>query len=122
MKLPVLSEITKYSRLAWDLRTFLKHKITLEDSKRVIAERLRNRERNFLNLIEKGVYGNHRSPYLKLLKLAGCEFGDLAKSVNKDGIEATLSKLLSEGVYISWEEFKGKKDLVRGGKTFQGRE
>jgi hypothetical protein len=122
MKVPVLSEITKYSRLAWDLRTFLKHRITLEDSKRVIAERLQNRERNFLNLIEKGVYENSGSPYLKLLKLAGCEFGDMQKSVNGDGIEATLNKLLAEGVYISWEEFKGKRDIVRGGTTFQVRE
>src|SRR4030042_2894464 len=119
MKLPIISEITKYSRLAWDLRTFLKHKITLEDSKSVIAERLQNRENNVLNLIEKGIYGNPKSPYLKLLKLAGCEFGDIENSVNKDGLESTLNKLLSEGVYISWEEFKGKRDVVRGGATFK---
>jgi len=118
VKLPVISEVSKYSSLAWDLRTSLKHRITLEDSKRVIPERLQNRERNFLSLVEKGIYANPKSPYLKLLKLAGCEFGDLDKSINKDGIEATLNKLLSQGVYISWEEFKGKRDLVRGGTTF----
>ncbi|MBM3155803.1 MAG: hypothetical protein FJ004_00780 [Chloroflexi bacterium] len=118
MKVPVISEMIKYSSLAWDLRAFLKHTITLEDSKRVIAERLQNRERNFLNLVEKGIYANPESPYFKLLGLAGCELGDFKKSVNGDGIEATLSKLLAEGVYISWEEFKGKKELVRGGTTF----
>lgn len=50
-----------------------------------------------------------------MFKIAGCEFGDIESMVNKDGIEATLYKLLSEGVYISWEEFKGKKDVVRSG-------
>jgi hypothetical protein len=119
MKVPVISEITKYSRLAWDLRAFLRHKITLEESKNVITARLQNREKNFLSLVGKGIYGNPKSPYLKLLKLAGCEFGDLEQSVNKDGLEATLNRLFSEGVYISWEEFKGKRDIVRGGTTFE---
>jgi len=119
MKIPILSDAAKYSRLALDLRSFLHNTITLEQSKQVIPERLRNRERNFLNLVQKGIFENPKSPYTELLRLAGCEFGDLEKSVNKDGIEATLNKLLSEGVYISWEEFKGKKDVVRGGTTFQ---
>lgn len=45
MKIPVVSDIAKYTRLAFDLRDFLKEKITLEQSKQVLSARLRNRAR-----------------------------------------------------------------------------
>jgi hypothetical protein len=115
----LISDAIKYSRLAFGLRGFLRGTITLEESKRVIAERLRNREKNFLSLVQKGIYQNPKSPYFKLLELAGCQFGDIESGVNKDGIEATLEKLLAAGVYLSWEEFKGRKEVVRGGQRFQ---
>jgi hypothetical protein len=111
----IISDLTKYSRLAWGLRDFLRGTITLEQSKQVLAARLQNRERNFLGLVKKGIYQNPRSPYLKLFRIAGCEFGDIESLVNQDGIETTLHKLLADGVYLSWEEFKGKMAVVRGG-------
>lgn len=115
----LISDAIKYSRLALGLRGFLSSTITLEESQQRIAERLRNREQNFLSLVQKGIYQNPRSPFLKLLELAGCQYGDIESLVNKDGIETTLQKLLAEGVYLSWEEFKGRKEVVRGGKRFQ---
>jgi hypothetical protein len=42
--------------------------------------------------------------------------------VRVEGIEPTLHKLRQEGVYFSCEEYKGKKDVVRGGKVFRFRE
>ncbi|MBA7566016.1 MAG: hypothetical protein GH159_00325 [Dehalococcoidia bacterium] len=118
----VISDVLKYSRLAFDLRGFLSSTINVEESEQVITAALRNRERNFLNFVQKGIYQNPESPYIKLLQMAGCEFGDMASLVNKEGIEATMRKLLAEGVYLSWEEFKGKKEVVRGGRHFQFKE
>jgi len=115
----IFGDLIKYSRLALELRGFLRGTITLEESKQVIAQRLRDREKNFLNLVQKGIYQNPKSPFFKLLELAGCQYGDIEAGVNKDGIEATLQKLLAEGVYVSWEEFKGRKEVVRGGQHFQ---
>ncbi|NQT31631.1 MAG: hypothetical protein HQ588_04780 [Deltaproteobacteria bacterium] len=115
----IIADLIKYSRLAFGLRGFLHGTVTLEESKRVLAERLRDREKNFLSLVQKGIYQNPKSPFLKLLGVAGCEFGDIEAGVNKEGIEATLQKLLADGVYISWEEFKGRKEVVRGGEHFQ---
>ncbi|MFQ5924491.1 MAG: hypothetical protein ACE5IE_00645 [Dehalococcoidia bacterium] len=117
----IISDALKYSRLAFDLRDYLRNTISLEESKRAVSGRLQNRERNFLSLVQKGIYENPNSPYLKLLRMAGCEFGDIEYLVNQDGIEPTLHKLLAEGVYLSWEEFKGKRDIVRGGSRFQFR-
>ncbi|MFC1872014.1 hypothetical protein ACFLYF_06440 [Chloroflexota bacterium] len=114
-RMSITSDAIKYSRLAFGLRSFLRNTISLEESKQVISARLRNRESNFLSLVQKGIYQNQNSPYLKLLRIAGCEFGDIESLVNRDGIETTLHKLLLEGVYLSWEEFKGERDVVRGG-------
>ena len=115
----IISDMVKYSRLAFGLRGFLRGTITLEESKQAITTRLQNRERHFLSLVQKGIYQNPKSPYLKLLQVAGCEFGDIESLVNREGIETTLQKLLAEGVYLSWEEFKGKREVVRGDSHFR---
>jgi hypothetical protein len=94
----------------------------LEESKQVIINRLLNRERNFLSLVQKGIYENQKSPYLKMLQVAGCEFGDIETLVNKEGVETTLQKLLVAGVYLSYDEFKRRKEVVRGGNHFQFKE
>ncbi len=114
--------IVKYQRFMGELRTFLKSPVNLEKSIQVITQRLRDRNKNFMALIQTGVYDNPCSPYLMLLRHAGCEYGDIEASVNKNGIESTLQKLERDGVYLSWEEFKGKKEVVRGGSRFQFRE
>jgi len=115
----LISDAIKYSRLALGLRGFLKGTITLEESKQRITERLRDREKNFLNLVQKGIYQNPQSPFFQLLRVAGCEYGDIEPLVNKEGVEAALKKLLAAGVYVSWEEFKGRKEVVRGSQRFQ---
>lgn len=119
MNIPVISNMAKYTRFVFSLRDFLRKTVSLEQSKQELSTRLQNRERNFLSLVRKAIYENQKSPYLKLLKLASCEFGDIEASVNKNGVEATLNTLLAEGVYLSWEEFKGKKDVVRGAIRFR---
>jgi hypothetical protein len=68
------------------------------------------------------IYENPESPYFKLLAVAGCEFGDIESLVRQEGIEATLQKLLAAGVYVNWEEFKGKSETIRGGHHFQFKE
>jgi hypothetical protein len=115
----IISDLIKYSRLAWGLRDFLRGTLTLEQSEQIITTRLQERDRNFLSLVRKGIYQNPGSPYLKLLGIAGCELGDIESLVNQDGVDATLRQLLAAGVYLSWEEFKGKRDVVRGGHNFR---
>ena len=39
--------------------------------------------------------------------------------VRRSGIEATLKQLAREGVYFTSEEFKGKKEVIRGGQSFR---
>jgi hypothetical protein len=111
-----------YWRFVWGLNGFLKETVTLEQCRETIRQRLQNREYNLLLQVKRAIYENKTSPYLKLLELSGCEYGDLEKLVKSEGIEPALKKLAGEGVYISIEEFKGKKDITRGGKVFRFKE
>lgn len=108
-----------YWRLGGGLRNFLREPLTLEQSRQIIREGLQNREQSLLVMVKRAIYDNGASPYRRLLDLAGCEYADFEKMVRSDGIEASLHKLREAGVYLSYEEFKGKKEAVRGGKTFQ---
>jgi len=117
-----ISKAKQYWHFTTGLRSFLKDTISLEEAKKIVKWRMANREKLFLSLIKKGIYGYKKSPYLKLLNLAQCEFTDIEKMVKKRGIESTLRKLKEEGVYISFEEFKARKPTVRSGKVFHFKE
>ena len=118
----MIGQARMYWRFTSGLRPFLKEPITLEQSHQMIGRRLASRESNLLTVVRRAVYENKQSPYLKLLNLAGCEYGDLERMVRSDGIEHSLRTLRREGVYTSIEEFKGKKELIRGDKVFRFRE
>lgn len=113
----ILSDLTSYARLAWGLPGFLRHTITLEQADAIVRQRLAGREANFLRLIERGVFGYPHSPYLPLFKLAGCELGDVEHMVRDRGLEDTLRALLDAGIYVTFEEFKGRAPIVRGGRV-----
>jgi hypothetical protein len=113
----ILADLKMYGRFAWGLRGFLRHTITLEEAKAIVRQRLAERETNFLRLVEKGIFGYPRSPYLPLLKLAQVELGDIQNMVRARGLEDTLRALREAGVYVTFEEFKGREPMVRDGQV-----
>ena len=118
----IFADLKMYGRFAWGLRSFLRHTLTLEEAKAIVHKRMAEREDNFLRLVRKGIFGYSKSPYLPLLKLAQCEMGDLENMVREKGLEGTLMALREAGVYISFEEFKGRKPIVRNGHVFSVRD
>jgi hypothetical protein len=114
----VLADLKMYGRFAWGLRGFLRHAITLKEARAIVRRRMAEREDAFLRIVEKGIYGYLRSPYLPLLKLAGCELGDIQTMVHRDGLEDTLRALREAGVYVTFEEFKGREPIVRDGHVY----
>jgi hypothetical protein len=103
--------------LGWALPNFFSAPVSPERAREEIKQGLDSREESFLDLSREQIYGNPKSPYLKLLRLAGCEFSDLQSEVRRCGLEKTLERLAAEGVYLTAEEFKGKKEIVRGRQT-----
>ncbi len=115
----ILSDMKMYGRFAWGLRGFLSHTITLEEARAIVAKCMAEREKNFLHMVKRGIYGYPKSPYLPLLKLAGCEMGDIENMVRNKGLEGTLMVLREAGVYVTFEEFKGREPIVRNGTLVQ---
>ncbi len=118
----ILGKAGMYWRFARDLRKFFKEPVTLEQSRQILRQRLADRDKHLLAVVKRAVYENERSPYLKLLRCAGCEYGDFEHMVLSDGVESALKILSDKGVYISYEEFKGKKDIHRSGNVFRFKE
>jgi len=115
----ILSDVHGLVRLANDLKPFLREPLSVEGAKAYVRERMCNREALFLRMVDRAIFANPRSPYLELFRLAGCELGDVSALVKKEGVEGTLEKLLQAGIYVTFEEFKGRAAARRGSRTFE---
>ena len=105
------------ARLLRELPSFLRHPITVEAAGAALRQRLEHRDAIFLSLVKGAIYGNPTSPYRPLLTHAGCEYEDLERLVRQDGVEGALHVLYRHGVYLTAEEFKGRRPVVRGNVT-----
>jgi hypothetical protein len=107
------------ARLARTLPAFLRARVTAQQAEAEIERGVRERETRFLESARDWIYGNPDSPYLKLLTAAGCELADLQAEIRSRGLEATLGNLARAGVYLTDDELKGKKEVVRSGCSFR---
>ncbi len=108
-----------YARFATGLRGFFKHPPQVEKSLAAVKSNIANRERNFLRILELGVYGNPSSPYLALLNHAGHDIDGVRSLVGSRGLEEALRVLRDDGVYVTFEEFKGRTPIIRGDLTLK---
>ena len=92
--------------------------MTLSEARQVLDRRLARREADFLALLGP-VYAQPEHPYRRLLTHAGCRYGDVETLVGREGLEAALHALYRQGVYLTSDELKGRKPVVRGSTTFQ---
>jgi hypothetical protein len=106
-----IDDLLMYTRFAAKLPSHLARRDTVEEGRHLLARRLDEREVNFLRLAERSIYGHPASPYLPLLRRAGCELGDLRAKVGADGLEETLGALRRAGVYVRFEQWKGREPL-----------
>jgi len=114
-----LVSIKRAAALAAALPRFFRQRITLQEAQTEIQRLLDTRVERFLELARSQIYEHPGSPYLRLLKNAGCEFSDLKANIDTNGLEETLAKLAGEGVYFTSDEFKGKTEVIRGGMSFR---
>jgi len=115
----ILSDIHGLIRLAYNLKPFLREPLSVEGAKAYVQERLCNRDALFVKMVERAVFANPRSPYLKLFRMAGCGLGDVSTLVKNEGVEGALERLLQAGIYVTFEEFKGRAAARRGSQTFE---
>lgn len=115
----IVSDLRMYARFGFGFPAFLKRKITLAEAEVIVRERLQHREENFLRILRVGIFGHEKSPYHPLFKHAGVAYADIERMIGDRGLEPTLLALREEGVYYSFEEFKGREDVVRGTQSWR---
>ncbi len=119
--MPKLSSTTlkSYLNFTLELRSFLREQETIEDTAAIIRQQLAEREENFLNTLRTNVYDYPKSPYLPLLKASNIRHADIVQMVAKHGLEGTLEKLYDAGIYVTFEELKGREPIKRNGIEYQ---
>jgi hypothetical protein len=110
----MLSEVFKYGKMLGAVYKHLRSPVE-SDPESVVRKCMEQREENFLAHVAT-VTQKPEHPYAQMFKLAGCSYADLEASVRRDGVESTLEKLLREGVYLTHDEFRGKREIVRSGR------
>ena len=108
------ADLSMGARLIGGLPRLLRHPIRIEAARSALRRRLERREADFLDLVRWGVYENPVSPYHDLLRVAGCEYGDLERLLGQEGLEETLRRLYTRGVYLTVDELKGRCAAIRG--------
>lgn len=109
----------RYSRA---LRRYLSSPLDRDEAIARISGRLAERDGRFLELAERTIYENARSPYRRLLEHAGVELGDLRRLVRTKGLEGALGRLRDEGVYVRIEELRGTVPIKRGSLVLHAEE
>ena len=108
-------------RFARGVRGLLHRRIGVDEAVRTIARGVTERDARFLAKLEHSVYANPSSPYRRLLAVAGCTFGDVARLVRADGLEGALHALARAGVHVTFDELKCRRPAVRGSQTLHFR-
>jgi hypothetical protein len=81
---------------------------SLEEARAIVRRGMQRRQAALLEKLESAVFGNARSPYLALFRNAGCRWEDARETVLKDGVEGALERFIEAGIYVTFEEFKGR--------------
>jgi len=111
----VTGDAAAFLRFCAGLPGFFRRPLDAATCRQRIADGIAARERNFLAMLEHGVYGRPSSPYRALLSQAGAELADVARLVDEDGVEGALERLRRKGVYVTLEEFKRRRPITRPG-------
>jgi hypothetical protein len=114
---PWLGDVAMGVRLVRDLPGYLRRPLSVAESRSILRGRLERREADFLDLTRRAIFGNPASTYHGLLVHAGCELGDVERLVEREGLAGTLDVLYRAGVYLSGDELKGRRPIVRGATT-----
>lgn len=114
----LVEDLKMYGRFVRGLRTFLRHPVSVDEAAAAIRQRMAEREENFLRVLQRGIFDYPRSPYLPLFRLTQCDIGDVRDMVRREGLEKALLALREAGIYVTFEECKGRVPIVRNGREF----
>ena len=112
-------ELLAFARFLFGLPGFLKRQISFDEAEAAVIHNASRREQRLIDKLETAVFSYPRSPYLKLFDTAGLSKDEAIHLIRTRGVEKALKHFRSKGIYVTWDEFKGRRPVYRGEKTFR---
>jgi hypothetical protein len=116
--IPAPSAVVRLVRNAAGLvpyvRSLLAEPIELPAGAEHVRSCVTNRAGAFVDTLERTVFAVPDSPYRPLLEAAHYDLPRIRSLVGSGGVEATLERLGRDGVYVTIDEFKARRELRRG--------
>jgi hypothetical protein len=113
------SDLVAGARFFAGLPGVLWRPVGVDRARRIVHARVARRAVDFLYLARRTIFAQPMCPYRRLLRAAGIEPGDLARLVTREGLEGALATIFRAGVYLTMDELKGRRPVVRGSLVFQ---
>ena len=111
---PLLADASMALKVLARLPGYLRRPLSVTEARETVRRRLESRASDFLDLARRAIFENPASPYRALLHSAGCEYGDVERLVRDAGVEGALRGFVRAGIYLTVDEFKGRRAVVRG--------
>ena len=108
-----LRRLVAYGRTAAGLYGYLRQPLSQDEAERLVAAALPRRQARLLALLQR-VYARPDDPYRALLVHAGVAYPAVEALIEREGVDGALLKLAAAGVYVSLDEFKGRRPIRRG--------
>jgi len=105
-------------KVARGLRRLVRDPVSLDQARRVIADEVARRPERFLSSLDRLVWPYPSSPAHRLLQAAGLEREDVTTLVTDRGLVGALEALRDAGVYVTHEEYHGRRPVQRGSSSF----
>jgi hypothetical protein len=109
-------------RLLISLPGFLRDTVSPARGIPEVRDRVSRRDEAFLRMLGTRVYSVASSPYRALLDAADIDLATIERWVARETLTGALQELAGRGVYVSFDEFKGRRSAIRGTRVFRFRE
>ena len=110
-----VSDVAALLRLTGSVARFVYHGCSPQRARAILQSRLARRPQLFLEMVATAIWPFPDHPYRRLTDGAGWSLTSLRESVERRGVDDTLRALLDDGVSLTYDEFKGRRPLVRCG-------
>ncbi len=114
----MLARARRGARIARGLRWLARNTAQLDEARRAIADEVVRRGERLLSQLDLLVWPYPDSPIARLAANAGIQAGDVRTLVADRGLTGALEALRDAGVYVSYEEYHGRVEAVRGSARF----
>lgn len=111
----MLADLRAAARFGLKLGPYLRRPLTAGDAESALTAGLRSRREHFLRLVRVAAFDRPASPLGRLLSWSGFSHESLSNLTAQLGIEGALERLYDAGVYLTIDEFKGNRPIVRPG-------